>query len=123
MGISHFAKLNDSNVVTEVLVLDDANTGGPDDTEDNTGQNFLRKRLLEPTAVWKRADINTFRNTHSSGDNSKAFRGNYPGKNYTYDEAKNVFIPPKTFGLERFSAGYSITGQIRPRSRFEFDRN
>jgi len=97
MGISHFAKLNDSNVVTDVLVLDDANTGGPDDTEDNTGQNFLRKRLLEPTAVWKRADINTFRNTHSSGDNSKAFRGNYPGKNYTYDEAKNVFIPPKPY--------------------------
>ena len=32
MGISHFAKLNDSNVVTDVLVLDDVNSGGPYNT-------------------------------------------------------------------------------------------
>ena len=97
MGYSRHAKLDETNIVTQVIVMDDKDTGGPDDTGDDTAQNLLRKRYFEPTAIWKRVDINTFQNTHSSGDNSKAFRGNYPAKEYTYDEANNVFIPPKPY--------------------------
>ena len=97
MAYSRHAKLDENNIVSQVLVLEDKDTGGPDNTGDDIAQNFLRKRHLEPTAIWKRTDINTFQNTHSSGDNSKAFRGNYAAKGYTYDEAKDAFIPPQNY--------------------------
>ena len=40
---------------------------------------------------------NTSGNKHSSGDNSKAFRGNYAGIGHTWDEDDQIFWPKKSY--------------------------
>jgi len=43
----------------------------------------------------KRTSYNTFGNEHK--DNGIAFRGNYAGIGFTYDEENDVFIAPQSF--------------------------
>jgi hypothetical protein len=45
--------------------------------------------------MWIQTSYNTVGNTHSSGDNSKAFRGNYAGIGYEWDEDNNIFWSKK----------------------------
>ena len=40
---------------------------------------------------------NTNANKHNSGDDSKAFRGNYAGIGYEWDEDNNIFWPKKPY--------------------------
>jgi len=47
--------------------------------------------------MWIQTSYNTSSNTHSSGDNSKAFRGNYAGIGYTWDEDDQIFWPKKPY--------------------------
>jgi hypothetical protein len=47
--------------------------------------------------MWIQTSYNTSGNTHKSGDNSKAFRGNYAGIGYTWDEDDQVFWPKKPY--------------------------
>jgi hypothetical protein len=47
--------------------------------------------------MWIQTSYNTSANTHNSGDNSKAFRGNYAGIGYTWDEDNEIFWPKKPF--------------------------
>jgi hypothetical protein len=47
--------------------------------------------------MWIQTSYNTSGNAHNSGDNSKAFRGNYAGIGYTWDEDNNIFWPKKPF--------------------------
>ena len=47
--------------------------------------------------MWIQTSYNTLRNTHSSGDNTKAFRGNYAGIGYTWDEENNIFWSKKPY--------------------------
>ena len=47
--------------------------------------------------MWIQTSYNTSRNTHNSGDNSKAFRGNYAGIGYTWDEDDQIFWPKKPY--------------------------
>ncbi len=90
--MAHYAFINDNNIVTEVIV---------GINEDNT------ETLPEGFADWeewygdfrgqtcKRTSYNTIANTHS-GDGTP-FRGNYAGIGYTYDYARDAFIPPKPY--------------------------
>ena len=41
--------------------------------------------------MWIQTSYNTYNNKHKSGDNSKAFRGNYAGIGYSWDEDTNIF--------------------------------
>ena len=55
-----------------------------DGVEDETvGQQYLETHNNWPAQMWIQTSYNTINNTHSSGDNSKAFRGNYAGIGYT----------------------------------------
>ena len=47
--------------------------------------------------MWIQTSYNTSRNQHSSGDNSKALRGNYAGIGYEWDEDNNIFWPKKPY--------------------------
>jgi len=47
--------------------------------------------------MWIQTSYNTINNTHNSGDNSKAFRGNYAGIGYEWDEDNNIFWPKKPY--------------------------
>jgi hypothetical protein len=47
--------------------------------------------------MWIQTSYNTCNNKHKSGDNSKAFRGNYAGIGYEWDEDNQIFWPKKPY--------------------------
>jgi len=47
--------------------------------------------------MWIQTSYNTYGGKHKSGDDSKAFRGNYAGIGYIWDEDNNMFYPKKPF--------------------------
>jgi len=92
--MAHFAKLGVNGKVIAVHGLDDDQLLNADNTEDETvGQQRLQEIHGWPAQMWIQTSYNTMSNTHTSGDNSKAFRGNYAGIGYTWDEDNNIFWP------------------------------
>ena len=84
--MAHYAFLDGNNTVTEVIVGKDEGQNGID-WEQWYGE--FRGQ------VCKRTSYNTSGGVHSSG--GTPFRKNYAGIGYTYDEARDAFIPPKPF--------------------------
>ena len=91
--MSHFAKLDENNVVVFVTVGRQEDDG-------------LEEELIARTGdVYRQTSYNTYGGVHyttdekgnrvPSEDQSKAFRKNYAGIGYTYDEARDAFIPPQ----------------------------
>ena len=69
-----------------------------DGVEDEAvGQQYLEQHNNWPAQMWIQTSYNTSNNTHNSGDNSKAFRGNYAGIGYEWDEDNNIFWPKKPY--------------------------
>ena len=90
--MSHFAKLDDNNIVTFVTV---------GRQEDDGKEQELYERTSD---VYKQTSYNTRGGVHynpetgePSADQTKAFRKNYAGIGYTYDEDRDAFIPPKPY--------------------------
>jgi hypothetical protein len=90
--MSHFAKLDENNVVTFVTVGRQEDDGLEAELTARTGD------------VYKQTSYNTRGGVHynpetgqPSDDQSKAFRKNYAGSGFTYDEDRDAFIPPKLF--------------------------
>ncbi len=84
--MAHYAFLDNSNIVTEVIV-------GKDEGEDNTDWEVHYGNFRNQ--VCKRTSYNTSGGTHSSG--GTPFRKNYAGIGYTYDKDRDAFIPPSPF--------------------------
>lgn len=82
--MAHFAELDESNIVTRVIVVDDSHEGD--------GQNFLANHL-GLGGRWVRTSFNTHGGIHKTG--GIAYRKNYAGKGFTFDEERNAFIPPR----------------------------
>lgn len=87
--MANWAKINENNIVTQVVVVDD-------DKEEWLNETFGPR--------WIKTSYNTIGgiyfepNTREPAkDQSKAFRGNYAGINYFYDEDLDAFIPPKKY--------------------------
>ena len=96
--MAHFAKLGANGKVIQVLTMDNDKMLNADGVEDeNVGQQWLETHNNWPAQMWIQTSYNTQGNTHSSGDNSKAFRGNYAGIGYEWDEDNNIFWPKKPF--------------------------
>ena len=91
--MAHYAFLNMQNIVTEVIVGKDE-TDGPTNWEMHYG-NF-REQVCKRTSYNTRGGVH-YTNGVPSDDQSKAFRKNYAGIGYTYDETRDAFIPPKPF--------------------------
>tara|TARA_R100001244_G_C5134846_1_gene126606 strand:+ start:137 stop:619 length:483 start_codon:yes stop_codon:yes gene_type:complete len=101
--MAHFTRLDDSNVVQQVVSVADAvidnGAGGEDEA---LGVTHLQSVYGE-TTNWKQCSYNTWAGKHhdengdESADQSKSLRGNYPGIGWTYDSASDVFIAPKPF--------------------------
>lgn len=88
--MAHFAKLNSDNIVTFVTVGRDEDEGKELELSRKTGDTY------------KQTSYNTiggihYTNGQPSEDQSKAFRKNYAGIGYTYDEQRDAFIPPKPY--------------------------
>jgi hypothetical protein len=91
--MAHFASLDENNKVLKVHVV--ANfiiKDGDDDEQEQLGIDYLNNLHPEyaPDSVWKQTSYNG------------AFRKNYAGVDYTYDNALDAFIPPKRKGEESF---------------------
>jgi hypothetical protein len=76
--MAHYAFLDENNIVTEVIV-------GIDETELIEG--------LEPEIWYANFRGQSCKRTSYNGN----IRKNYAGIGYTYDEARDAFIAPKTF--------------------------
>ena len=84
--MAHYAFLNMQNIVTEVIV-------GKDETDGPTNWEIHYGNMREQ--VCKRTSYNTIGGEHTKG--GTPFRKNYAGIGYTYDYARDAFIPPKPF--------------------------
>ena len=91
--MSHFAKLDENNIVTFVTVGRQEDDGREQELFERTGD------------VYKQTSYNTHGGVHynpetgePSEDQTKALRYNYAGIGFTYDEERDAFIPPKPFG-------------------------
>jgi len=78
--MAHFAKLDENNIVLEVLVV--ANDTLDVQNEEQSGIAFL-KQLLGEEFNWKQTSYNS------------NFRKNYAGIGYVYDFERDAFIAPK----------------------------
>ena len=90
--MSHFAKLDENNVVTFVTVGRQEDDGLEAELTARTGD------------VYKQTSYNTRGGVHydpetgePSEDQTKALRFNYAGIGYVYDPDRDAFIPPKPF--------------------------
>ena len=96
--MAHFAKLGSNGKVIQVLTMDNDKMLNADGVEDETvGQQWLETHNNWPAQMWIQTSYNTRNNTHNSGDNSKAFRGNYAGIGYTWDEDNQIFWSPRPY--------------------------
>jgi hypothetical protein len=103
--MAHFAKLGKGNIVEKVEVVSNDIA-----TTEQAGVEFLQN-LYGDRSVWKQTSYNTVAGKHytisdqldndgfpitiESTDQSKAFRKNYAGIGWKYDQTKDAFIPPK----------------------------
>jgi len=91
--MSHFAKLDENNVVTFVTVGRQEDDGREAELFERTGD------------VYRQTSYNTYGGVHytdgePSADQTKALRFNYAGIGFTFDGSKGTdgaFIPPKPF--------------------------
>ena len=96
--MAHFAKLGANGKVIQVLTMDNDKMLNADGVEDESvGQQWLETHNNWPAQMWIQTSYNTSQNTHNSGDNSKAFRGNYAGIGYEWDEDNQIFWPKKPY--------------------------
>ena len=96
--MAHFAKLGANGKVIQVLTMDNDKMLNADGVEDETvGQQWLETHNNWPAQMWIQTSYNTSQNKHSSGDDSKAFRGNYAGIGYTWDEDNQIFWPKSPY--------------------------
>ena len=90
--MAHYAELDENNLVTQVFV-------GRHEDDLPEGVTNWEEYYARPGFTVKRTSYNTRGNVHytdgePSADQSKAFRGNYAGVGFIYDETLDAFIPP-----------------------------
>ena len=96
--MAHFAKIGMNGKVIGVLTLNNGDMLNADGVEDESvGQQYLERHNNWPAPMWIQTSYNTYSGKHKSGDNSKAFRGNYAGIGYTWDEDNNIFWPKSPY--------------------------
>ena len=81
--MAHFAKLNENNVVTEVIVIANRDTSDASGVEKEYIGAAFCERLFG--GVWKQTSYNG------------KFRKRYAGIGYIYNADLDAFIPPKPF--------------------------
>jgi hypothetical protein len=79
--MAHFCRIDENGIVQQVIVVDNKDTADASGVEKEYIGAAYCERLLGGT--WKQTSYN--------GN----FRKNYAGLGYTYDAARDAFIPPK----------------------------
>ena len=78
--MSHFARINENNIVVEVIVIE---------------QETVDTGLFGDPNTFVQTSYNTYAGEHKLG--GTPLRKNYAGIGYTYDSQRDAFIPPKPF--------------------------
>jgi hypothetical protein len=95
--MAHYALVDENGFVENVITGRNEN----DILDNNTNWELYYSNIHNPLIA-----IKTSYNTHGgvhytdgepSADQSKALRKNYAGINFTYDEARDAFIPPQPY--------------------------
>jgi hypothetical protein len=101
--MAYFAKLNSNNIVEQVIAIHNNELLDNGIESEEKGIAFC-KSLYGQDTNWKQTSYNTKEGKHYLSDNSglsntqeKAFRKNYAGVGYEYNQQKDAFIPPKPF--------------------------
>jgi len=96
--MAYFAKIGMNSKVLTVLTCGAGDMLNGDGVEDEkVGQQYLEKHNNWPREMWIQTDKNTRGGKHTSGDNSKAFRGNYAWIGAIWDEDNNIFYSKKPY--------------------------
>ena len=91
--MAHYAQIDSNNIVTQVIVVADADTADAHGNHmESIGIAFCQRLI---GGNWKQTSYNTQGGTHNNG--GTPFRGNYAGIGYTYDAQRDAFIPPKPY--------------------------
>jgi hypothetical protein len=77
--MSHFAQLDENNIVTRVLVIE---------------QDVIDTGLFGDPSLFVQTSYNTRGGQHPEG---RPLRKNYAGIGYTYDATRDAFIPPQPY--------------------------
>lgn len=99
--MAHFARLNENNIVTQVVVVHNNELLDNGIESEQKGINFL-KSLFGQDTIWKQTSYNTrkgkyYNSDNTLGDQSKAFRKNYAGVGYFYNQQLDGFISEKPY--------------------------
>jgi hypothetical protein len=101
--MAYFAKLNDENIVLEVISINNNELLDNGVESENKGIEFCKKLYGQDTK-WKKTSYNTKAGVHytngtiiPSADQSKAFRKNFAGIGWIYDETLDFFKEPKIY--------------------------
>ena len=81
--MAHFAQLDENNVVTQVIVVDNKDTSDANGVEKESIGVAFCERLLGGT--WKQTSYNA------------NLRKNYAGIGYTFNAGIDAFVPPKPY--------------------------
>ena len=79
--MAHYARIDENNIVQQVIVVDNKDTADAFGVEKEYIGAAFCERLLGGT--WKQTSYNA------------NFRKNYAGIGYTFDAARDAFIPPR----------------------------
>jgi len=91
--MAHFAQIDSNNIVTQVIVVADADTADAQGNHmESIGIAFCQRLI---GGNWKQTSYNTQGGTHNNG--GTPLRGNYAGIGYTYDSANDVFYAPQPY--------------------------
>ena len=78
--MSHFAQIDENNIVTQVLVIE---------------QDVVDTGLFGNPSSWIQTSYNTGGGVHKLS--GTPLRKNYAGIGYTYDRTRDAFIPPQPY--------------------------
>jgi hypothetical protein len=78
--MSHFAEIDENDVVLRVLVIE---------------QDVIDTGLFGDPSKWVQTSYNTYGGVHKLG--GTPLRKNYAGIGYKYDRVRDAFIPPRPY--------------------------
>ena len=91
--MAHFARLDANNIVTDVIVIGDSDSGGGTLATESVGISFCKNHVGDSSSVWKQTSYN------------RNFRGKFAGIGLTYMSnvatlgvaSTDIFISQKPF--------------------------
>jgi hypothetical protein len=108
--VAHYARLDENNVVTQVIVVDNKDCSDASGVEKEYIGSAFCERLFGGT--WKQTSYN--------GN----MRKNYAGIGYTYNEYLDAFVPPKPFAswvLDNDTAQWNAPVAMPTEGRWTWD--